>query len=274
MTVLGQNPNNLAINLSIGLLALGGLAFGLARGARWLRFLAVPLIGLLGMGIVDTGSRGGLVALGAGLLAYMLQVRPVRVQIQKGLVVLGMIGFFVWASEHSTVMSQRVELVTETRSLSQRERLWPAAWQMFLERPIHGWGPVTAIYELGARAPRRDYPYIEAHNIFLDILIESGLLGGIPFFTGLGLWLYGAWRARPGPHSVLPIALTLAVFIAKMSGAWIYSRMHWFVMAYALAAGDLVAESGTPSTAVAGGDGSHLRPVHRAGRGMSERRTE
>src|SRR2546425_3599687 len=54
--------------LAAGFVALLGLQYGAERPLVRPRWLVAPIIALLGLSVVDTGSRGGIVALGAGLL--------------------------------------------------------------------------------------------------------------------------------------------------------------------------------------------------------------
>ena len=68
ITALGQNANNSAMILGAGLIALLALQYGLERPLVRRRWLVWPAFGLLGASVVDTGSRGGLVALGLGRL--------------------------------------------------------------------------------------------------------------------------------------------------------------------------------------------------------------
>src|SRR2546425_10198520 len=57
--------------LAAGFVALLGLQYGAERPLVRPRWLVAPIIALLGLSVVDTGSRGGIVALGAGLLPLM-----------------------------------------------------------------------------------------------------------------------------------------------------------------------------------------------------------
>src|SRR5439155_3107260 len=88
----------------------------------------------------------------------------------------------------------------------------------------HRLGPVNNKYELGLRLNERIFRRRDAHNLVLEVLSSTGLAGTIPFLAGLGLCCVGAWRARRGPHGILPLALLLVVVAANMSGNWIASK--------------------------------------------------
>lgn len=105
---------------------------------------------------------------------------------------------------------------------------------MFLDRPVIGWGPVSYGYELGSRT---GVAYRGAHNLYLFLLIETGLVGAVPFFIALGLCLQSAWHNRGGAYGVLPLALLVLMLIANLSGDWLDRKLLWVTLAYALASG-------------------------------------
>src|SRR5262249_31186920 len=121
--------------------------------------------------------------------------------------------------------------------MSHREQVYPAAWQMFTERPVFGWGPVRHCFELGRRL---NESYRDTHNLMLWVLTEVGLIGAIPFFTGIWLCLRAAWKARVGVEGILPLAMTLALLTANLSLTLHNRKLHWFVLAYALASSSCV----------------------------------
>src|SRR5262245_7903534 len=58
ISVLGQNPNNMANNISLGLVALMGFAFGRNKTSPRAKYIAAPLAVIMVGAIIDTGSRG------------------------------------------------------------------------------------------------------------------------------------------------------------------------------------------------------------------------
>src|SRR5260370_36928167 len=100
--------------------------------------------------------------------------------------------------------------------------------QMVAEKPLLGWGPVNNQYELsvreGYRLSRRD-----AHNLLLETLSSTGLLGAVVFCIGLGLCVRAARLARARPERLPPLALTLSVLMANMSGNRMASILLWVV---------------------------------------------
>ena len=236
VTALGQNANNAAMILAAGIVALLGLEYGPERPPIRPKWLIWPVIMLIGLSIVETASRGGTLALCAGLAALMFSnVRTIWTAVRSALVAVLAIGLIVFATYKSDLMRRRFEESVENGSLAGRERIYPGLWQMFKQRPVLGWGPINNKYELGIRLDERHWPRRDAHNLVLEVLTATGLVGTVPFLAGIGLCVAGAWRGRRSTHGFLPIALMGVVLIANMSGDWVISKLLWLVLAYGLA---------------------------------------
>ena len=235
VTAFGFHPNNLARILMLGLLAMIGLSFG--RGKSLLRPLlfTLPFIILIGAALIQTGSRGGLIALAAGIMTLVLRRGTVMKRVLNVAGLLLFLGFFFLAALQSDVMRARFEETIEEGDLARREQIYPTAWQMFQEKPLFGWGPITSTYELGMRLGHPEEETKNPHNLVLFGLVTTGLLGSLPLFIGIGFVVLSAWKTRDGPHGILPFAMLVAVLVANMSGLWLFNKLHWLVMAYALA---------------------------------------
>jgi len=142
----------------------------------------------------------------------------------------------LWASYNSTLMRNRLESAATEGNLAGREEIFPELIQMFREKPLLGWGPITNKYELGIRLHEIKHPRRDAHNVVLEVLSATGVLGTIPFVIAVGLSVLAAWRARRRLHGILPAALVAVVLVANMSGNRIANKVFWLVFAYSVAA--------------------------------------
>ncbi len=236
ITALGQNANTSAMILSAGLIALVGLQYGLGRTSTWRRALGWAVMALIVITVVETGSRISLLALAMGLTVFALGgMHTAWAKVRNAFVTALALGFVVAVAYNSPVMRTRFEDTVEHGALAGRERIYPALGQMFTERPLIGWGPVNNKYELGIRLDERIRRRRDAHNLILEVLSASGLLGAVPFLAGLGLCTMAAWRARRREHGMLAFALLALVMTANMSGNWIASKLLWLILAYGLA---------------------------------------
>jgi O-antigen ligase len=234
VSALGQNANSAAMILAAGLIALIGLAYG-RRGSRT-RLILTGLFGaLLGFAVLETGSRGGLASLVGGVLVFALAADTLRARLRNATVAALAIALLILGILHLPIMKNRLEDSMKTGNMSGREQLYPALWTMFLEKPVLGWGPVANTYELALRIGERERPLRAAHNIVLELLTATGLVGAIPFLLGAWLCVRSSWRSRRGSHGVLPLALFCSVLISNMSGDWIAAKLIWVILAFAFA---------------------------------------
>jgi O-antigen ligase len=83
----------------------------------------------------------------------------------------------------------------ELGPVEYREAVYVGGWEMFLERPLTGWG----FNQMPAELPRHVSGYKEKllypHNTYLELLVEDGIVG-----LALYLWLmWELWRLGRGP---------------------------------------------------------------------------
>jgi O-antigen ligase len=235
VSALGQNANHSAMIMTAGLLALIGLAYARSSGRRGWRALIWPFAALIALAILQNGSRGGVIALGTGLLTFALGGSGVRARIRNTLAVALALGLVTWASYNNEGLRNRFKQSMVAGAMAGRERVYPELVRMFVERPIVGYSPMANKYVLGGRLPEQHYTRRDAHNLMLEVMTSTGIAGLIPFTVVLGLVWRAAWRARRGPDGILPLAMLVGVLTANLSGNWIAAPLLWFTFAYALA---------------------------------------
>jgi O-antigen ligase len=233
-SAFGANPNKTATVLALGLLSLVGLAYGQRQGATKMRILCWLTGPLLLVTMVRTGSRGNLIALVLALFALVMKPRSLRQNLKAGLVVLLAVISVAFASYQIEFVRERWERTIEDGDTAGREEIFAEAWDMFLESPMIGWGPVNHLYELG---PRVGQELRDPHNIYLWVLNETGVVGAIPFFAGLWFSVCCAWRARKGAQGVVPIAMLGYLLLANLKGSGHMDKYFWVALAYTVAAG-------------------------------------
>lgn len=180
-----QNPNYLAAGLlSAAVLAAGLIPLASRLFWKWALGLALAVIAV---GLLATGSRGGLIAVGVATAAGIVLMKEQRLRL-GGLVTAGLVvGGFWFATASDSV----VERVWEFETGSGRVDLWSVAWRMGADHPVRGVGwdnfraesPDYVIrpgqlenVNLVVETPK------EVHNAYLSFFAETGLVG-------LGLWV-------------------------------------------------------------------------------------
>jgi O-antigen ligase len=230
VTAFEGNPNGLATVLSLGLLALIGLAYG-RESYDWKGRVFFWLgSGVLAVAMVQTGSRGTLLALMLSLGIFFLRGKSLATKLKFGAIALVGIVILGVASYKIEAVRVRWEKTFYDEDLAGRQSIYSEAIGMILERPLIGWGPVNHLWELG---PRVGEPYRDEHNVYLWVLAESGLVGAIPFFAGLWLCWRAAWKGRHGLQGILPLVMLLFLLAASMKGTLYKNKYFWMVLAYA-----------------------------------------
>ncbi len=216
------DPNFLAAGLVPAIVLAIGL-LGQVRG-RW-RPALVFAIGVLVVGVAASGSRGGLIAAIAALLAALVLMEGRRIQLLS-LAVVTLLASGVWLAATSPGTWQHVRSFDTG---SGRVDLWDIAWHIGENHPVGGVG------ENNFREASR--PYVQqpaqlenpelivstplvAHNVYLQQLAETGFVGLALMLGVFGGALRASWLAvrrlsRGGDPRVLGLART--VLIAQVS---------------------------------------------------------
>jgi O-antigen ligase len=235
VSALGHSGNILSTLIALAAVILIGLGLNEAYKSLVTKtFLVVLTLPLLA-GIASTGSRGGIASFMIGCAAYMLPYWRSKHRIAAMvLAACGMVAmvYFVF---HSPIASTRWQMTFEEGHSSGREKIYPAAIDMFLERPVFGWQPVEFQKELATRLGEI-WGQKDAHSLYFHLLLEVGAVGAIPFLVGLWLCGRAAWRARKGSFGPLPLALFLTVLVTNMTATGLARKSLWLVLALTLAA--------------------------------------
>ncbi|MEJ2794769.1 Wzy polymerase domain-containing protein [Iodobacter sp. LRB] len=98
---------------------------------------------------------------------------------------------------------------------------WQKAWHTFLANPWFGTGVGTyaaASYQLGAQFPYKGGEIVyqlfaHCHNIFLQLLAETGILGGISLLFGTIAVVYGIIKNKLDIHAAFVLIALSTMFI-------------------------------------------------------------
>jgi O-antigen ligase len=248
----GLNPNQLGGYLAVGAILAATLACNRRLSAPARTAWAAVAVLCLPLQLM-TGSRGSLLGLIVALVAAPFVVRRGR---RAGAAALVMACVLVGAASFATVVpdaiSQRITHVDS--SGSGRADIWRMGWRMVQAHPLTGVGAgnfsiSTIDYLLRPGVTQRaiyivDEPKV-AHNIYLEVLAELGILGfalfGAIVVTGV-LSAREAIRAsgRRGDREMellsggLLLALT-AMLLSAFFSSELFSKQLWMLLALAVA---------------------------------------
>jgi O-antigen ligase len=229
------------------------VALGLSeqrRSGRWAAWAALLLI--LG-GMLYTFSRGAGVALGVMVLVIMPppMIRPrIAAAIGTAAVVLALTfapGYIYRLSSLSNITALLGGDASQTdTSVQGRATENLATLRIFLDHPVLGVGP--------GQTPRfiRDYgrsvgfklldPNRRAHNLYLEELADTGVVGFSFFFAMMGVTLAGLYRVRHRTQRddrvayLLASGMILSLLTYLVTAIFLhlsYERYYWFLLALA-----------------------------------------
>lgn len=243
------DPNESAMQL---LVVIPFALYVASRRGVW-RLIGLGSMLLLVAGVVRTGSRGGFVGLAALAIWMILHVRPRR---RRAMVALGVaaasVVVIVTASPATRERITSIFHPTEDYNYSYREgrmQVWRRGIGYMMQRPVFGVGvqgfPVADGVLSGKKNEGYGIKYSAAHNMFVQIGAELGVLGLLVFMrmlwasaAGARRILVFARRLREPDESHLAEA-ALGAFVAWLVGGFFlsvaYAPITFFVIAVCIA---------------------------------------
>ncbi len=215
-----QHPNHLAGYLNL-ILPFALACYVLGRG-KWKK-LGGWTLGLGILALLCTQSLGGLLAFASILvLAIFCFVRNRR----KGLVYLAglcaLLGVLYLLRQVVNPAHTEESVVTDAVG---RALLWQTAGNYFLGSPVLGvgWGNFVNLYSLDL-ASLMPPGQLETHNIYLQFLAETGLVGFVAFFYLVVQSVRQAWHQWRLSSNFLDLVIAFGVL-----GALLSVLVHGFV---------------------------------------------
>lgn len=254
------------------LVVLVPLCLGAAILERRGRLLFLAAAGLASLGLYASFSRGALIGLACSSLLF---VRGRRLMLLVPLLVL-MLGLTA-----PKLLTERFANVTEHGGdVSSRVDIWRTAEEIWLQHPIAGVGLGNFPQAYAAtRIPGKEFlpgldlqPPPHAHNIFLELLAEEGVLGFLALIALLSWGARGALRLRGSPDrwaSTMGTTCLAALVGFVLHNLFDYTLIDsattlflWAVLALISAATAIVGrEAGAPCPTTASGEPTAAGPV-------------
>ncbi len=163
--------NGVSLNM-LGVLALHAFLRGRIRGLK-----AALLLGSLPVAILATMTRAVWLsfAVSMGVLILRSHNRRLR-RICVAVTIVGTVGLLIVLSfdDQRRALTDRLK---ESGPLDFREAVYAGGWQMFLEKPLTGWGVNQMPAELARHVSGYKEKELYPHNTYLELLVEHGVFG-------------------------------------------------------------------------------------------------
>ncbi|MGA9192301.1 MAG: O-antigen ligase family protein [Anaerolineales bacterium] len=205
--LLLQHPNVLSgfINLTIPLALLR-----LMEGTSWVRRILWGIaLGVFGATQFLTSSRGGWLSAAVGAAVTVGLVLLIR---RRGLPSSNPNPSWHWRPSRAMVFGillgaalliplgwfalRQLSRVGHQPLSNARAVVWTTGWKIFSSQPIVGTGPgAYPVLSPGITTTPPGYDANHAHDLWLQVAAEEGLIGEILLLAALGLILLPGWRA-------------------------------------------------------------------------------
>lgn len=210
-----------------------------------LKLLCLIGIFITYLGVFYTVSRTGMLLLfGAQGLILLMQV---QVRQRVGILIIFAIGLaFLWLFADSIfgiIQTILPTIINREDTFGLRINLWRSGWEMWLDHPIRGVGIGMYIKRMGPYSYSLPGPQrwnAVAHNTYIQILSETGIVGFVVFMLMFFTALKNFWKS-PLIKEVESLALRnawLIAFIVMLLGGITKSdhadKLTWMVMGVSL----------------------------------------
>lgn len=254
------NRNHLALLLAQGCLLAPVWAFLEGRQPHWRGPVAIGFVLLFALTILASGSRTGLVL---GILALGIALVTVRQGIRRVLsryprwafpalvaTIVGVISMFVlisFAADRAVSINRALAI---DPGQDMRSRGLPTVMAMIREyfpfgSGLGGFDPIFRAHEPFALLKLSYFNH--AHNDWLEIVLDAGLLGLLLLVTVVLWWVWAsirAWRAGASTRYALPKLGSAMLLLVMIASAFDYPARTPVIMAVIVMAGVWLSEAG------------------------------
>jgi O-antigen ligase len=227
-TAMETDPNTVAMTLALALPMAWYLGVSYRQPVlRWVCRGFLP-VGLVAVGL--TGSRGGMLATMVALLIVpltMTKLSPGRLAAAIG--VLGLSGALavVYVPEKIVQRLATTGEEVEGLSLGGRFTVWKAGVKAFAQRPVTGYG--AGAWRMAVSPWLGPNPQV-AHNSFLSVLVETGIVGLLLYLT-MFVAVFLAIMRLPTLERRFALVLLGTLVIAMLPLTWEDQKAVWFILA-------------------------------------------
>ncbi|PJJ71236.1 O-antigen ligase-like membrane protein [Diaminobutyricimonas aerilata] len=140
-----------------------------------------------------------------------------------------------------------LRLLGRSSDLTNRLDIWSAVTDLAVQRPVGGWGWVSYwvpwVEPFDDLVVIRGVTYLQAHNAWLDLWFQVGVIGAVLFATlALSAFVRAWWQAAHRPRlasgaagrftteSVLPVLLLTALLVQSFAESRLLTELGWVLL--------------------------------------------
>jgi O-antigen ligase len=230
------NPDGFGFILALGIPIAWYLAstFSANRSGRFWKFSNYFYIPAALFGLALSGTRTALIASSIGILYGLFSLTRLRLSTRIAITILLIsVSLILLPNVQSLRSFQRFSTIgaeITQGSLNERTINWREGLESFKEHPILGVGSnmYRSVNSFGK----------VAHNSFISVLVELGLVGLVLFLIILAITFLQAWQL-PLWDSIFWLTVLLVWAIGASTLSWEYRKSTWLFLTFLLSYGFL-----------------------------------
>jgi O-antigen ligase len=229
------NSEDLALMFALGIpiawhLATSETSSKVFRGLSVINYAYIPAAA---MALLITANRGPSVAALPGFLFILASM--VRLKLPHRILIFTVLAIAVFALFPLVPRPEMLRVAGTGRDIlagdfGGRLTIWREGIEVFYEHPILGVGS-GAIY---SKIPG----VLGAHNVFLSVLVQVGIIGLALYATILAISIHYA-ISQPKWDSIFWCTLLLIWAIGNISNSWVYREPTWLILGLVAASAGL-----------------------------------
>jgi O-antigen ligase len=233
------NANLLAFVAALGIF-LFLIELIVTAGKRWIPFASI----VLGIGLFVLSRSAGMTAAialitFAALVAILAEGRTFserRVVYRRALVFLAGV-----VSMGAAFYQQLFDFLGKSPDASGRFYIWDKVLTLIEDKPILGWGWtgywIPGVEPWDGLVVINSVPMYQAHNAYLDVWLQLGLVGLGLFLLLIGQGFIRAWRVavrHTSPLYLYPLFILLAVLGQSLTESRLLIEISWILLVLVL----------------------------------------
>jgi hypothetical protein len=147
-----------------------------------------------------------------------------------------------WATGGSALLvlafrSQIFELLGKSADISGRTKIWKEVLNLIDQRPLQGWGWISYwipfVYPYHGLIKIHGVVYLQAHNAFLDVWMQLGIVGLGLFMALLGYTFLKLWRLsvrHTSPLYLWPILVLVGLIVQNLTESRLLIELGWVLL--------------------------------------------
>ncbi len=232
ITIFDDNPNQIGVKMAIASLFLIDYIFNNKYKKIYkphYLILLIPIVSLL----IATASRVAFISFFVGFILFIMLKKTRKFYSKLLIILVGVVlvylGFNYLQQTDATILF-RLEKSVDEGHLSGRDEIWDGFVPVINDHPIFGVG-ITGKTKASIEFFGVDW---SPHNVFIEILLYSGIVGLIIFLIFLFYFYKNAYLYYKYHNILYPLLLSIPVMGLLLSGQLLGVKLAWLIFAIAL----------------------------------------